>query len=294
MAKTIPWRQCPVCDDRTNRPYRPGPGGRPDAACPSCRSLERHRFLALLLRRSAFDLLLADTVLDVAPSRYTTRLLEELGARAVIGVDLDPAADGRHIDLQASLTQLPLADDSIDLMLCYHVLEHVPDDRAGMAEMRRVLSARGRAVVQVPWRPDRPTDEDPDADEATRLERFGQADHVRYYGADLEDRFLEAGLDVCRVRPGAVLAPSECARYHVPADDVVWIVRPSATERGTLHVLSTTPLDLVVESRAAELSAALRTARAELRAATAAAQQLNAGGGLAGRARRAVGRARRR
>lgn len=294
MAKTVPWRQCPVCDERQNRPYRPGPGGRPDAACPSCRSLERHRFLALLLRRSSFDLALADTILDVAPSRYTTRLLDELGVSSrVIGVDLDPAADGRAIDLQASLTQLPLADGSIDLMFCYHVLEHVPDDRAAMAEMVRVLAARGRAVVQVPWRQGVPTDEDPEADEATRLDRFGQADHVRWYGDDFEDRLLDAGLDVCRVRPDSVLAASECARYHVPPGDVVWIARPSSGPRGTLTVLATEPLEPVVEARAAELSTQLRATRKQLRAAQSAAAPA-VRPGVVSRARRVVGRAVRR
>ena len=29
--------------------FRPGPGGRPGARCPKCRSLERDRFLSLLL-----------------------------------------------------------------------------------------------------------------------------------------------------------------------------------------------------------------------------------------------------
>lgn len=179
----------------------------------------------------AADVGLAGVILDVAPSQFTTRLLQRLGARRVIGMDFDPDADRRHVDIQASLTDVPLPDASVDLMICYHVLEHIPDDRRAMSEIARVLSPGGTGLLQVPWRPGTVTDEDPEADEATRLARFGQADHVRFYGSDFEDRLVEAGLSVLRVAPRDYLSEDLCRAFHVVPDDTVWCVRPASPTR---------------------------------------------------------------
>src|SRR5918995_5699166 len=60
-------------------------------------------------------------------------------------------ADGERFC--ASLTAIPLPDASIDLAVCTEVLEHVPDDEQAVAELRRVLSARGALVLSVPTPP---------------------------------------------------------------------------------------------------------------------------------------------
>jgi ubiquinone/menaquinone biosynthesis C-methylase UbiE len=49
--------------------------------------------------------------------------------------------DGRH---------LPVASGSIDLALCYDVLEHVQDESAALREIWRVLKPRGEIVLSVP------------------------------------------------------------------------------------------------------------------------------------------------
>lgn len=227
-------RRCPSCGAKQPRGFLPGPGGRPAARCSGCQALERHRFLALLLRALGPFVAGADLVLDVAPSRHTTRVLTDLGVRNLVGMDFDPAADGRDVSVQASLTQVPLASGSVDLMVCYHVLEHVPDDAAAMAEIRRVLAADGLGLVQVPLDQQRPTREDPDADAETRTRRFGQADHVRLYGWDVEDRLQAAGLDVLRLQCVDVVPAPTRARYGLRDDEVSWLVRPAAGPRGRL------------------------------------------------------------
>jgi SAM-dependent methyltransferase len=51
---------------------------------------------------------------------------------------------------------LPFADRSFDRVIAAEVLEHVPDDRAVMAELARVLRPGGRLAVTVPrWYPER-------------------------------------------------------------------------------------------------------------------------------------------
>ena len=225
-----PRRYCPICHHVVRSEFRPGPGGRPNASCPKCRSLDRHRFFTILLSMLEPVIDDLDVLLDVAPSPETSPLLAELGARLHLKFDL--GADNRLVDVLGSLTDIPLRDDSVDLMVCYHVLEHIPDDRAAMREMARVLAPGGLALVQVPFRPGTVTDEDPDAPEEERVRRFGQADHVRYYGDDFEDRMVEAGLAFQRVTPRSLLGEQMCDWLRLGPHQMVWIVRSSEKARG--------------------------------------------------------------
>ena len=59
---------CPACL-RGIEALGPGPDGRPDAACPHCGALERHRVLAWLLDRLAPLISTSRALLDVAPER---------------------------------------------------------------------------------------------------------------------------------------------------------------------------------------------------------------------------------
>ena len=220
--QAYPARFCPCCGRFVSGPFRPGPGGRPDASCPHCGSLERQRFLALLLATLQPTLPPIGTLLDIAPTVLVTPMLERLGAERRIRMDL--GADPRMVDCYASLTDLPLPDDSVDFLMCYHVLEHIPDDRAAMRELARVLAPGGLGLVQVPWRSDEDTDEDPSASEEDRVRRFGQADHVRWYGRDLEQRLVDCGLSVRRVTPRTVLGEATCELLRLNPAEAVWVI----------------------------------------------------------------------
>ncbi len=215
---------CPICAAFSSQ-LAPGPGGRPLASCPNCGSLERHRFLYLLLQSFRRQALLGDAVCDVAPSSQLSPLIQSLRPNAYISIDYDPAADGRLVKAAASLTQLPLKDASVGLLVCLDVLEHIPDDHEAMSEIRRVLVPGGIALLQVPWR-DGPTDEDPNASEADRLRRFGQRDHVRYYGEDFIERLRVASLAVSVVTPGALLGLETCGALGLLPSEQIWVCSP--------------------------------------------------------------------
>lgn len=163
-------------------------------------------------------------VMDVAPMEPIAGLLKELSGGRYVGVDLDPTADRRKVQVTADVSALPFASGSIKWILCSHVLEHVVDDRKAMAELARVLSSDGLALVQVPWRPTLETDEDPAAPVAERIRRFGQGDHVRYYGRDFEERLGAAGLLPVRLTPADVLEDGLILRAGLVADESVWLL----------------------------------------------------------------------
>lgn len=134
-------------------------------------------------------------VLHLAPEPGVERWLRARLRGSYLSLDLeDPAATVR-----GDLTALPFSARSFDLVLCSHVLEHIPDDRAAMREMRRVLDERGRAIIQSPVNHDQTwgTFEDPaERDPRRRKALFSQADHVRVYGPDLVGRLQDAGFEI--------------------------------------------------------------------------------------------------
>jgi ubiquinone/menaquinone biosynthesis C-methylase UbiE len=51
-----------------------------------------------------------------------------------------------HVDLQ----KLPFKDATYDFIFASHVLEHVPDDKKAIQEIRRILKPGGIAILPVP------------------------------------------------------------------------------------------------------------------------------------------------
>jgi SAM-dependent methyltransferase len=175
--------------------------------CPVCFSGSRERLLHAYLRQSG--LAKAKRVLNVAPERgiYESLFKSHPG---YVAIDTDP---GRYDYIRkiehGDLTRLKYAGGSFDLVICSHVLEHVPDDATAMREIARVLSPGGKAILQVPFamKLER-TIEDPSlTDERERERRFGQFDHIRIYGPDYFDRLRAAGLQVEAIDAADAIAP---------------------------------------------------------------------------------------
>lgn len=212
--------QCDVCGNPARWKLPFGNPVRWNAECPHCGSLERHRLHARVLRR---ELAPAGKALVVAPDAATLRVLGEKADWDVTTTDL--LRD--DVDVQADATDLPFADGAFDLVVCSHVLEHIPDDRAAMQELARVTARDGFALIAVPLRQGAAIDEDPSiASKAERKRRFGQSDHVRWYVySGFLSRLEEAGFSV---------EPSWSQR-HDPADyrgsrEPAFVCRPRLRE----------------------------------------------------------------
>jgi SAM-dependent methyltransferase len=178
--------------------------------CPRCASVQRHRHLWLYLERHT-DLLStpAHRVLHFAPEQGVSRRLSEVGYEQYLTADLESGRADVAVDLQ----QLPFDDGTFDVVLCVHVLEHVPDDARALSEICRVLAPGGWAILQVPMHGET-TREDPDVTSAQeRVKHYGRPDHVRMYGRDFADRVAAAGFDVRTVVFRDELSPRERRRY---------------------------------------------------------------------------------
>lgn len=139
--------QCPFCGWRGNSFYpHSEPHVRPNAVCPRCGSKERHRLLFVYLQQRTALFSRPVNVLEIAPGPYSYRLSQKLPQAAYITLDYaSPLAMVR-----GDLTRLPFLSRHFDIAICYHVLEHIPDDHQAMTELRRVLRDDGLCLVHVP------------------------------------------------------------------------------------------------------------------------------------------------
>ncbi|MBS0375192.1 MAG: class I SAM-dependent methyltransferase [Proteobacteria bacterium] len=177
-----------------------------DAECPVCGSLGRHRFLWHVLSGHGMGPAAGESLLHFAPEWPLERRLAKRLGRGYLSADLRSGRAMRVLDLQS----LDLPEASFDWILCSHVLEHVPDDHAALAQMRRVLRARGRLLLQVPVRDGSGTLEaPPDASPDYRRQHFGLDDHLRLYGDDLVSRIEGSGFRVAVWDPRTSLTPEQ-------------------------------------------------------------------------------------
>lgn len=184
--------------------------------CPYCRSHDRERHLVLYLDAlNLWQELKGAAILHIAPEKQLGRRLELCQPSRYVRGDLVPTREGVE---KLDVTAINYPDESFDLVICNHVLEHVPDDRRALKELLRVLKPGGRAILQTPYAALlEESVEDPEGRKSSseRLAEFGQEDHIRLYGRDLFTRIREAGFELEVRQHQEVLQEVDAARYGV-------------------------------------------------------------------------------
>lgn len=190
---------------------------RPNALCPGTLSLERHRYLWLYLQRKTTFLENKLNVLHIAPEQVFYTKFKQFDHWNYTTTDLySPLAD-----VKADICALPFEDNSYDLILCNHVLEHIPDDLKAMEELYRVLKKGGTLIAQVPLNENAETtfEDDSITDPAERTKIFGQYDHVRVYGKDYYTRLAQVGFNIEGVNFLQELSAEEQDQYALPQQE---------------------------------------------------------------------------
>lgn len=214
--------ECPLCGRRYRKLLPYGyVTSRENALCPHCLSLERHRLLWLYLERETTLFESLPQLLHIAPEVCLMRHLKphyKSSPERYQTADLESPLADLHFDIQ----QIPIADESFDVVICNHLMEHVEDDLRAMRELHRILKRGGWGVLLSPVDLQRATtfEDDSITDPKERTRIFGQYDHRRLYGNDFSDRLREAGFEVEDLDYAARLTPEERTRYALPEDHI--------------------------------------------------------------------------
>ena len=209
---------------------------------PSTLSLERHRLLWLFLNEQT-DFFQSDSVsnssntitkkirlrdaeknsalkvLHFAPEQAFYKLFRNQKNLDYTTTDLySPLAD-----VKADICNLPFDDNHYDVILCNHVLEHIPDDTKAMQELYRVLKPGGMAILQIPQDLKREVTfaDDSITDQKERAKIFGQYDHVRIYGRDYFDKLRSIGFTVVEEDYTNKIAPELVEKYCLAKGEII-------------------------------------------------------------------------
>lgn len=186
---------------------------------PSTLSLERHRLLWLYLKNETDFFTAPKKVLHFAPEQAFYKLFRNQKNLDYTTTDLfSPLAD-----VKADICNLPFADNQYDIILCNHVLEHIPDDTKAMQELYRVLKPGGMGIFQIPQdlKRDKTFEDDSITDAKQRAAIFGQYDHVRVYGRDYFDKLRSIGFTVVEEDYTQKIAPELVERYCLAKGEII-------------------------------------------------------------------------
>ncbi len=132
-------------------------------------------------------------------------------------------------DYKCDVQDLPFEDNTYDIVICNHVLEHVTDDRKAMQEILRVLKPGGFAIMQIPadFNRKKTYEDNSITDKKKRTEIFGQYDHLRVYGTDYMEILKSAGFTISEPNFTDLLSQEEKDRYSLNMKEFMFSAKKS-------------------------------------------------------------------
>lgn len=192
---------------------------RNNVLAPGTLSLERHRLLWLYLQNETDFFSAPKKVLHFAPEQaFYKRFKNQKNLDYTTTDLLSPLAD-----VKADICNLPFEDNAYDVILCNHVLEHIPDDLKAMQELYRVLKPGGMGIFQIPQDLNRETtfEDNTITDRNERAKIFGQYDHVRVYGRDYFDKLRSVGFKVVEEDYTKKLSAEEVEKFCLAKGEII-------------------------------------------------------------------------
>jgi len=132
-------------------------------------------------------------------------------------------------DLKLDIENTGLDDNSVDMVICNHVLEHVSDYKKALAELKRIIKPEGEIIISFPTDKSL-TDVYEDASitsREARIKAFGQFDHIRIFGKNSKELLESSGFKVTEISgenyDKKIMPVTGPADYD---DNVLYVLRP--------------------------------------------------------------------
>ncbi|MDE1190688.1 MAG: methyltransferase domain-containing protein [Arachidicoccus sp.] len=162
--------------------------------CPYCYSHPRHRIVCFSLNHIKEKLKKNNVTALMIGAEYSIEKWFRDNQINFITTDLfDKTAD-----IKADIQNMPFDNNSQSLIICNHVLEHVPNVKVALKELYRILSQDGILEISVPTDKSfsHTIENTGELSVNERIEKFGQIDHMRIFGNDVEEIIRSACFSV--------------------------------------------------------------------------------------------------
>jgi len=205
-----------------------GSGLRNNCLCPRCNSIDRERLIYLYLKEKTNVFTENIKMLHVAP-RYSLKKIFKKH-KNIIYIAGDKYQQGYYYTkdvIYIDLTSISFEDEYFDVIICNHVLEHIPDDISAIKEIHRVLKKDGFAILQVPLslKLDKTLEGIANTEEERLLE-YGQKDHYRIYAKDYFSKLENCNFVVNIINPNDAEFNLDTDKYALnPKEDLIIVYK---------------------------------------------------------------------
>lgn len=164
-----------------------------------CNAMDRERLIALYIKVFSDKIFINKNgiIVDFAPHDSLSRFIKKIKPANYEYRTADKYMD--DVNDKVDIQSLPYKDDSVDLFICSHVLEHVDNDRKAMSELFRILKQNGQGILLVPILKNSGNiiENNSVSDPNEQIKLFGGSGHFRLYNRDsFVNRLESAGFRV--------------------------------------------------------------------------------------------------
>jgi len=169
--------------------------------CPFCLSSDRERLYFIFIEEYVSGSTRDHSILEFAPNPIFSKRMREIPRVYYSSADLSRD----DVDIRVNICNMEqITDHRFDIVICSHILEHVPDPDMAMREIFRVMTFDGLAIIMVPlfWDVTQTEEDATHLTDEARIRYYGQYDHVRLFSRqDFLNRLKMAGFAIQEVRP---------------------------------------------------------------------------------------------
>jgi len=144
--------------------------------CPKCGSLSRTRKLWSLLETEISH----KSILHFSPPKSISKKIKGIVKQNYITSDYEGEFQA---DKTYDIENIEVSSHAFDLIICYHILEHIENDSKAMSELYRILKPGGQCFLQTPFKTGKTFEDKNAITPEARLKTYGQDNHVRIYSA---------------------------------------------------------------------------------------------------------------